>query len=704
MAIALIGEVGRTVYQFGQLSVTVGLAVPAGSRLVIYAATAGDPASFGVSDNRGNAYRRVGIAYGAQPTFRHTFGVALVTAHVTTPLQVGDVITLSVSAAALVLAFSGVAEGDAWDLAGECRGDGGFYVPVQRLAAAGGERLFVGNAVMGYVTPTGNSNGHPGEAFDPLYSGATVAGPVRGIGSAWDIFRFNAFSVRGLWEVTSGAALRGTGGSYTDAEEDADTAGVGHGGVAAFLVPAGEKVKAPQRPRLVERLGSASAAAGMDGVSITISQAVPAGTRLTVPYMAWGSPPQEFRGKVSGVSACTDSRGNVYWLDQAAQAGLGNGLSTGQFSTVLTTALQPGDTVQVGVGQPAWGVKAAAVIRWAGVHPAFTGDSQFSGRDAYWGGGVWGNQDRRRTVDASTAARADTISPGVRIRGGRNLVAGVLACWVALEDGSSSSSLPALPANLGDWAVIGAPLDYLGGAGEPVAIRAWPVYLLGDRGDVERLAAQLQPTTPYAWKWSATLVCYRGGAASLRVWNLHDALGRYHRAEEADGDVTYRRSDHSTPPFAVTAAVTSAGTDAEPRMAIGARGRIHLLFARESAGVMETVSDDDGATWSEPELMFADGTHPFVAADPLTGAILRAAFIDGGLWGSEQAPGEAAPGATFRFLDAAGAPLAVADDGYAVAHAPEAAGRALLTLIIDGEDEPSDWQSWDSWRTWTRIS
>jgi hypothetical protein len=97
--------------------------------------------------------------------------------------------------------------------------------------------------------------------------------------------------------------------------------------------------------------------------------------------------------------------------------------------------------------------------------------------------------------------------------------------------------------------------------------------------------------------------------------------------------------------------------------------------------------------------MFSGGTHPAAAAG-WDGSMFWAAYAGGKLKGAFQMPGQLAPGDEFTFQNAAGADLAVADDGFGLAHERGQMGRWWLHVRLNGASSPSLHWSSDKGRTW----
>jgi len=197
-----------------------------------------------------------------------------------------------------------------------------------------------------------------------------------------------------------------------------------------------------------------------------------------------------------------------------------------------------------------------------------------------------------------------------------------------------------------------------------------------------------------------TFLMVVGKALGRGVWNMHDRVGGYHRADvSAAGAIRYHRSDLSLPPFAIEVDATTGTADSEPRMSMSGIDRILLLFSRDP-DVMLTWSDDDGATWSDPMALFTGGKHPANAPTDI-GTVIHAALVGGQI----QAKEEFAPeqwSAPWTFVDASGTALAIDDDSFSFTLAKEGAARHVLVATAGGN--VSEWVSADDARTWELVT
>lgn len=190
-------------------------------------------------------------------------------------------------------------------------------------------------------------------------------------------------------------------------------------------------------------------------------------------------------------------------------------------------------------------------------------------------------------------------------------------------------------------------------------------------------------------------------------WCLQSREGWYHEAYISSG-IRYRRSDFPTPPFAINGRISSNTSDAEPRMVEVGR-RLILLFTRPSGttpNVYRSTSDDDGATWSPPTLMFPGCKHPTLNVHPKSNRTLYAAFRTtsgsrGQLKGMLQESGDPNPSTEFALQKTGGAPLLVDDDTFHFAPATE--GPRRWTLVAKDGGNIVRYYSADDGYTWTLI-
>ena len=196
-------------------------------------------------------------------------------------------------------------------------------------------------------------------------------------------------------------------------------------------------------------------------------------------------------------------------------------------------------------------------------------------------------------------------------------------------------------------------------------------------------------------------------------WLLIDRWGCLHKAQTIGGNVQYSRSNFGVPPYAVTVEVTASGLDCAPRMVKDYHEQVVLLFTRETAvgsgnfDGFEVVSDDDGLTWSDPDMAFSGGKWAAVSVGNW-GEIVRMARVGTAITANVQWPGDTAPRANFTFRNAAGTALSIEDDTFYIVAAREGPGRWVGTWVITGESSTSDWlcadMDGDNPAHWERVT
>lgn len=189
--------------------------------------------------------------------------------------------------------------------------------------------------------------------------------------------------------------------------------------------------------------------------------------------------------------------------------------------------------------------------------------------------------------------------------------------------------------------------------------------------------------------------------------NLITAFRSYHAAS-ADKGILYQRSEHVIPPFASEVNVTTSPKHKQPRMVRDWRHRTFLLYTEaapggSSANILERVSDDDGATWSNSRVVFVNMLHPMPAGPhPLSGCIVYAAYNAGGITAVRRYPGDTADSAPFSFKNDVGANLSVDNNSFGLRESWDGPGRWLLHVLVGGTLK--HYQSWDDCQTWTEVT
>lgn len=202
--------------------------------------------------------------------------------------------------------------------------------------------------------------------------------------------------------------------------------------------------------------------------------------------------------------------------------------------------------------------------------------------------------------------------------------------------------------------------------------------------------------------------------------NAAHPWGGYLRVHERDGLIIFASSDESVPVAAgmggMFARMVTVAPGHEPRLLASAgEGSlpVRVVFAVEGSGgwnVQETISHDDGATWTDPATVIPGGRHPDVAKSAFDAERLYAAYVGpndgpGVIKGKRIGAGDDPAAATlFTFKNAdGGADLSVADDTFGIDQGVEGSARWVLHVLISGESATSDWWSGSDARFWTRI-
>lgn len=179
--------------------------------------------------------------------------------------------------------------------------------------------------------------------------------------------------------------------------------------------------------------------------------------------------------------------------------------------------------------------------------------------------------------------------------------------------------------------------------------------------------------------------------------NLEDGAGAYHRVFIDGGNVYYARADLTAPPFDLTQQVTDSEGDTYPCIGREASGRLLLFFQRgedAAANVLKTTSDDDGASWSDPEVSIPGGSKPRVAVGT-DGTILTLAKVGDHLQATRQDPGAEAPTPPYTVVDETASPIEVEDDTFDFDQAGSGDWPWVLVYVPLGGTTPVEAQSFD---------
>lgn len=202
---------------------------------------------------------------------------------------------------------------------------------------------------------------------------------------------------------------------------------------------------------------------------------------------------------------------------------------------------------------------------------------------------------------------------------------------------------------------------------------------------------------------------------SCGAWQLQTTDGRRHVAYISSGNVEFWRSNFALDVPVVSVEVAATGDAVCARFARSVKDwRLWMLIERLESGahnLYQTVSDDDGSTWSTPSLFMANAT----IGTPCTtthGEIFLTWFEwNSGTSGSGKAKAKYCGsgngftfGSTFTFKDSTNTDISVADGGMSPVQQSFMFGDAMVwTPIISGDTIPSTWYSLDNCKTWTRV-
>lgn len=199
-------------------------------------------------------------------------------------------------------------------------------------------------------------------------------------------------------------------------------------------------------------------------------------------------------------------------------------------------------------------------------------------------------------------------------------------------------------------------------------------------------------------------ICFRvtnAPAGSGFVYN--DWHGQTHATSVTADGLRYYRSDTSLPlpVWAVNGNLITVDAEGRAPLVLDWRERIIVLI-EFSGNIYESVSDDDGATWSTPAVAIAGATHPFIMADE-SGNLLETGYVGGNVKGRFRAPGDIAWSSEFTFSDSASSPISVENESYALTVAKDTPNRYLWTARKSGGANTTLFWSADEGRTWTEI-
>jgi hypothetical protein len=208
-------------------------------------------------------------------------------------------------------------------------------------------------------------------------------------------------------------------------------------------------------------------------------------------------------------------------------------------------------------------------------------------------------------------------------------------------------------------------------------------------------------------RWPEAPACV---LTSLWPWNHETPNGELFRTDVEGGDVHVFASGFIIPPFDVDTQVTTTADCIRPVVAMDTRGRLHLTYTRldgsNNPSVYRRWSDDNAESFSaETALGIANGKYATVATAP-DGSLLVAALVynsgtsgPGKIHIQYQGPGDTALSAEVIVTDDTATQLVFQDTTFHISAAHHGAAAWVLSALIDGETDTSEWQCWheDEW-------
>ena len=186
-------------------------------------------------------------------------------------------------------------------------------------------------------------------------------------------------------------------------------------------------------------------------------------------------------------------------------------------------------------------------------------------------------------------------------------------------------------------------------------------------------------------------------------FNLRSHFGWYYRAFISSGlPKVSRARARPQPPFDQTSTVHGTATAARPVLAEDGRERLWCLWERDTT-VYAASSDDDAATWADPVSLFTGGKHPIVRQDPVSGALLAAAFVSPNIQTRIRYPGQSDFQAAATLEEAAGA-IAVEDEAFGMEWMGDGQGRVVFAARRSGETAITEFVSFDDGVTCEEVA
>jgi hypothetical protein len=223
---------------------------------------------------------------------------------------------------------------------------------------------------------------------------------------------------------------------------------------------------------------------------------------------------------------------------------------------------------------------------------------------------------------------------------------------------------------------------------------------------------------PASGVWNLFVAGYRADPASggSRLANVHTDHGAYLVADTLSGQVRIKRTRFSSgPPWDFDDVFVGPVGSTAPTLAYHpVRDTVHVGYVDADGAIAEWTSRDSGESWEEVTDvagLFTEGATPYLIRVDQHGAIVRAAFIEaepdtgaGDIAVSLQRVGQSGPEDALIISDGDGLPLRWEPQGFSLSPANDAQERWLLTAVLQGETEDSQWVSYDRCRSVTRIT
>ena len=179
------------------------------------------------------------------------------------------------------------------------------------------------------------------------------------------------------------------------------------------------------------------------------------------------------------------------------------------------------------------------------------------------------------------------------------------------------------------------------------------------------------------------------------IFNLTTRLGDLGRVKVRNDCVMFDYSSFATPPYLYAASVTINVIASDPKF-LWTREHNLILQYRGVLKIQETLSYDDGKSWSDP-VDAGIGTFPDLSASRL-GLIQRSYFDTPNIRLARQYPGQSVPEASFLIADSTLTPLVVEEDSFRIV--TDLRNRMWLHVRILGSGATSLWFSEDDGETW----